>query len=150
MLTVHELRRQREAKARVNHETYKQLLGQVQGRIRARADNKFQDLMWQVPLMVPGRPLFAVSHAARYVSEKLRRGGFDVTVVAPQPDVAILCISWSVKKERDDKRGDNNNAPPAPPPPPPPPPSSRPAPLRHSMEEASRSLEKLKARLHMR
>ncbi len=143
MLTVHELRRQREARASVNHETYKQLLGQVQGRIRARADNKQQDLVWQVPPLVPGRPLYTVSHAARYVSEKLRRGGFEVAVLAPQADVCVLCISWATPRGEKPAR-------------PPPPPRTTPAaaepampPLRHTMDEATRTLEKLKARLRI-
>lgn len=142
-LTVAELQTQREARASVNHETYKQLLGQVQDRIRARAQNDFRDFMWQVPPLVPGRPLYTVSHAARYVSEKLRRGGFEVTVAAPGQDVHVLYITWT-------------RAPPprAPPPRRAPPREPRDAPTRRdtlpaSMAEATHRLERLKARLHL-
>lgn len=136
MLTVAELHRQRQAKAQVNHETYKLLWRQAQDRIRARADNKFTDLAWQVPPLVPGRPVYTVSHAARYVSEKLRRGGFAVTVAAPQPDVHVLYIDWKTPptptrtskqmRESSPPRGDTRR-----------------------LDDATRTLEKLKARLKM-
>lgn len=135
MLTVQELHRQRRARAEVNHETYKQLWRQVQARIRARADNRGTDLLWQVPPLVPGRPVYAVSHAARYVADKLRHGGFSVTVAAPQPDVHVLHIDW--------KR------PPPPPPSAPPRPAARPA-ATTTLDDASHTLERLKARLRTR
>lgn len=84
----------REARGQVNHDTYKLLFGQAQQRVRARAAHGLQDAVFQIPPLVPGRPLFKPSHAARYVSEKLRRGGFHVDVAAPHPDVQILHIGW--------------------------------------------------------
>ena len=142
MLTVAELHRQRQARAQVNHETYKQLWRQAQDRIRARADNKATDLVWQVPPLVPGRPVYAASHAARYVSDKLRRGGFEVTITSPQPDVQVLYIDWKPK--------------PAPRPPPAPAAPRRrttPPPAlktdRTQLDDATRTLDKLKARLSM-
>lgn len=147
-LTVADLQSQREARARVNHETYKQLLAQVQDRIRMRANNDFRDLLWQVPPLVPGRPVFTASHAARYISEKLRRGGFDVTVAAPGDDLFVLYITWQPappprsgagKQRRDhgdarrnDTRGNTR---------------SRELPI--SVAEATHRLEKLKARLKL-
>lgn len=137
MLTVADLHRQRQARAQVNHETYKQLWRQVQDRIRSRADNRATDLVWQVPPLVPGRPLYAPSHAARYVSEKLRHGGFEVTVAAPQPDIHVLYIDWKRRPANPPPRA---RAQPAPEPPD----------LPHAgLEDATRSLEKLKARLRM-
>lgn len=146
MLTVQELHRQREARARVNHETYKQLWRQVQDRIRARADNRATDLVWQVPPLVPGRPVYTVAHAARYVSDKLRHGGFVVTVAAPQPDVHVMHIDWA-------QRPGANAATTRPP-------STRPKAKRSRaqrpqaaeppcIDDASRTLEKLKARLRL-
>lgn len=99
-LTVAELHDMREARAQVNHDTYKQLFGQAQQRVRARAAHGVQDAVFQIPPLVPGRPLFKPSHAARYVSEKLRRGGFRVEVAAPHPDVQILHIAWSTAPSR--------------------------------------------------
>lgn len=95
VLTVADLRDMREARAQVNHDTYKQLFGQAQQRVRARAAHGLQDAAFQIPPLVPGRPLFKPSHAARYVADKLRRGGFRVEVAAPHPDVQILHIAWS-------------------------------------------------------
>ncbi len=145
-LTVHDLHAMRHARASVNHETYKMMLRQLYDRVRARAANKFTDLVFQVPPLVPGRPLYTVSHASRYLSEKMRRGGFDVSVDAPHPDVHTLYVSWA--------RGLRK-----PPPPPPPRKHAQPAGAHHqpagiaslpaSMAEASRSLDRLKAQLKL-
>lgn len=135
MLTVEDLQTQRQARATVNHETYKQLWKQVQGTIRTRATNNFKDLMWQIPPLVPGRPVFNAAHAARYVSEKLRLGGFVVSVASPAPDVQMLYITW--------------------PPRPTPPPQKQKhhhttTPARTTTSEFdSRSLDKLKAKLRI-
>lgn len=139
MLTVADLQRQRQARSAVNHETYRQLWAQLQDRLRARADNNFTDLTWQVPPLVPGRPVYKPSHAARYLRDKLRLGGFDVTPFAAD-DVHVLYVSWKAV-------------------PPPPPPKKK---KRHAagasgsgsggrvtMDEAARRLEKLKARLRL-
>lgn len=155
MLTVKELQKQREAKARVNHETYKMLLRQVQDRLRLRADNRCADLLWQVPPLVPGRPVYKVSHAARYITDKLRRGGFDVAPAAPAPDVHVLYISWAATQPRPrpaparapdrarDPPRDPSRAPPGAPP-------RAPEPALHaSMDEATRTMERLKAKLGM-
>ena len=47
--------------------------------------------IYNVPEFVPGRPTFDHSHAVRYVTEKLRRGGFDVL----PDDNGVLAIDWS-------------------------------------------------------
>lgn len=139
MLTVRELQEQRHAKARVNHDTYKLLLRQVQDRLRARAENKCTDMVWSVPPFVPGRPVYTTRHAARYVSEKLRRGGFDVSVASSE-DVHILYVTWSFRPDTAATRMAR--------------PQSSPRDTRHTpnppqqaMHDATRSLEKLKARL---
>jgi hypothetical protein len=154
LLTVDELQTQRQARARVNHETYKGLLAQAQGRIRARALNDCKDLLWQVPPLVPGRPLYKTSHAARYVADKLRLGGFSVEVASSR-DVHVLYVSWNApvatraaahaasrrRREEGTERVARGG-------------SSRPAdtgrtiPNDHvSVEEASRRLDRLKATL---
>lgn len=135
MLTVRELQDQRLAVAAVNHETYKGLLHQVQNRLRTRAENKCTDLAWQVPPLVPGRPVYTVSHAARYISDKLRHGGFRVDNLGIAADVHVLHISW-------DSSGGGSKQPV----------SREPTPAAAavpSVADASRSLEKLKARLRL-
>ena len=77
-LTVRELRAARQRKSSVNHETYKQLWTLAQQRIRARDEAGLRHLVFEIPPLVPGRPVFKPSHAARYVAAKLRRGGFRV------------------------------------------------------------------------
>lgn len=145
-LTVRELADMRHRRANVNHETYKMMLRQLYDRVRARAANKFTDLSFQVPLLVPGRPLYTVSHASRYLAEKMRRGGFDVAVDAPHPDVHTLHVSWA--------RGVRRAKPPTRPPPPPRAEERRSAAagiasLPATMAEASRSLDRLKAQLRL-
>ncbi len=139
-LTVGELHKRREDRAKVNHETYRQLWGQVQERVRLRAANGFTDLLWQVPPLVLGRPVYKVSHAARYVCDKLRLGGFEVTTSAPSDDVRLIYASWKLPPPpAKTVRGPAPSAlrPPEPPP-------RRAAPVDHAG-----ALERLKARLKL-
>lgn len=133
MLTAADLQRQRAARSSVNHETYRQLWSQLQDRLRSRADNNFTDLTWQIPPFVPGRPLYKPSHAARYLRDKLRIGGFEVSPFSAD-DVHVLYVSWKSA--------------PRPPPPKKKKTSAVPA-ARVSVDEATRRLEKLKARLRL-
>lgn len=86
---VHAIQLQR---ARVNHETYKGLFEACCSRIRRRAllPKAPQHVHYAVPPFVWGRPPFKHSHALRYVSEKLRRNGFDVAESSP----GVLLVQW--------------------------------------------------------
>ena len=66
-------------KANVNHQTYKGILGQVQRKIKAYATMRKTSLTIKIPEHVPGRPIYRVNRAARYVTEKLVILGFDAT-----------------------------------------------------------------------
>jgi hypothetical protein len=91
MLTVGDVQAVRLDRARTNHETYKIVLQRVYDRIRHRTSLNGTDLTYAVPPFVPGRPVYDPSHAARYVTEKLRRGGFAVTA-----DGSSLVVDWSL------------------------------------------------------
>ena len=107
MLTVDEVRKIRLDKARVNHETYKGILAQVYTRIRQVATMHGVSLVARVPHLVPGRPVFNPAHAERYVTEKLRLGGFDVSPLGG----GLLAVQWTVKdrKDRQDRRKDRKD-----------------------------------------
>lgn len=91
-LTVAELAGVREQRAGVNHETYRMLWDQVQETVRARNSVGAREFTWHVPPLVPGRPLYDPSHAARYVRDKLRRGGFGVAPAGP----SSMLVSWDL------------------------------------------------------
>lgn len=79
-------------RAQINHETYKGLFDACCSRIRRRAllPKAPQHIHYAVPPFVWGRPPFKHSHALRYVSEKLRRNGFDVS----EPSPGVLLVQW--------------------------------------------------------
>lgn len=87
---IHEMRLRR---AETNHQTYKNIFHACCDRIRRRASlpSPPRSMVFQVPLIVWGRPPYKHPHATRYVSEKLRRNGFDVT---EQPG-GELHVSWT-------------------------------------------------------
>ena len=93
LLTVGDVQAVRLDRARTNHETYKIVLQRVYDRIRHRTSLNGTDLTYAVPPFVPGRPVYDPSHAARYVTEKLRRGGF---VVTTDDAGSSLVIDWSL------------------------------------------------------
>lgn len=92
LLTVGDVQRIRIERGRVNHETYKQLYSSVNDRIQRRAQVNSTNLTYRIPPFVPGRPVFTPSHAARYISDKLRRGGFGVAVL---DDGVTLYVDWA-------------------------------------------------------
>lgn len=92
MLTVGDVQAVRLERARTNHETYKLVLQRVYDRIRHRTSLNATDLTYAIPPFVPGRPVYDQSHAARYVTEKLQRGGFRVTGEDPH----ALTVDWSL------------------------------------------------------
>lgn len=96
MLTVGDVQAVRLDRARTNHETYKLVLQRVYDRIRHRTSLNGTDLTYAIPPFVPGRPVYDPSHAARYVTEKLQRGGFRVAA----DEAGSLVIDWSLPATR--------------------------------------------------
>lgn len=92
-MRIEELHKIRLKRARVNHETYKQLFKACCDRIRRRVDMPLApySMYYQVPPFVWGRPPYKHSHALRYVSEKLMRNGYEVSEASP----GTLWVGWS-------------------------------------------------------
>lgn len=78
-------------KSRVNHETYKEIYARVNERIKTHGTMGERELVVKIPVYIPGRPVYDVTHAARYVIEKLKLAGFDAREYTP-PDVVY--VSW--------------------------------------------------------
>lgn len=94
MVTAADMHRLREDRSKVNHETYKMIYSQVTRRIEMHGRMGKTELTAKIPHYVPGRPIYDVSHAARYVREKLRIAGFQV---APHTDASgdfFVSASW--------------------------------------------------------
>jgi hypothetical protein len=94
MVTAADMRRLREDKSKVNHETYKTIYRQVTRRIEMHGQMGELDLTAKVPHYVPGRPIYDVSHATRYVTEKLRIAGFEATSYGDATGDFFVRISW--------------------------------------------------------
>lgn len=96
-------------RARVNHETYKQLFQGCCDRIRRRATipGAPRCMHYTVPPFVWGRPPYTHAHAERYVSEKLARNGFRVTHAAP----GVLLVDWSLRPPKPPKQAPPKQAP---------------------------------------
>lgn len=91
MLTVAHLAQPHIERSKRNHETYRGIYATCVENIKRKHGAGCTETVWEVPAFVPGRPLFAHSHAVRYVSDKLRFGGFQVDPVAE----ATLKIDWA-------------------------------------------------------
>lgn len=92
LLTVSSLHEKRFEKARVNRETYRGILHGVYNRIQRRG-TPWGSFGVLVPAFVLGRPFYELSHACRYVTQKLRAGGFEVAEVDGSP--GRLTVSWA-------------------------------------------------------
>jgi hypothetical protein len=95
MLTVHELQQRIIQRRSQNHETYKHLYDIVHRRIKRSfgTDASVTRLKYTVPAFKVDRPRYEPHRAARYIRDKLRRGGFGVEI---DRDGVTLNIDWSV------------------------------------------------------
>ena len=93
MVTADDARTLRSNKGVINHETYKIIYERVQHRIQYAAKKGYTQTDFTIPPIVPGRPMYELSHAVRYTRDKLRYNGFEVTEV----DTDVLQIDWKPK-----------------------------------------------------
>ena len=103
MLRVEDLHHSRRQRASVNHESYKQLLHKLYARIRHRASLDFTEVAYTIPPIIPGRPIYSQAHAARYMTEKLEKGGFAVRLTASDGGgmaTDVLHVSWPAAKAK--------------------------------------------------
>lgn len=114
-------------KSRVNHETYREIYARINERIKMHGSMGAREMIVKVPPYIPGRPVYNVTHAARYVIEKLKLAGFEARVNEP-PD--SVYVSWK------------NPPPPKKKPPPPPPPPAPP-----TITDTARRLDLLRMKL---
>lgn len=103
MLTVSDLSQPNIQRAQKNHETYKLLYLKCAEHIKRKHSVGCRTTIYDIPEFVVGRPTFTHSHAIRYVSDKLRRGGFDVH----KDEHGVLTIDWTRGVRRALRRSDD-------------------------------------------
>lgn len=91
MFSVQHLAKPAIATASLNHETYKHIWRQCVEHIKLRHSAGCGETLWMIPQHVLGRPPYTYLHAIRYVSDKLRAGGFGVSVLAG----GVIHIKWA-------------------------------------------------------
>lgn len=100
MVTLKDVSRVRLEKAQRNHEAYKAMWEQCSKAILARVkrDERSDGFKYIVSPFFPGHPLLDVRRAARYVTDKLTRNGFQVEPLDSPPFV-VLFVSWGNNHE---------------------------------------------------
>lgn len=81
MITVDQLARVDVEKSKHNHETYKMLYQKCANHVKLKHEAGCTDACWVVPVFVMGRSVYDVTHAVRYIRDKLKVGKFEVDVV---------------------------------------------------------------------
>ena len=110
MVTADEARRIRVRKGSVNHETYKGIYEKISNRITAAAQRGETSVDYRIPPIIPGRPIYDVTHAIRYNADKLRLAGFTV-----DPVDDLLKIDWKPKPKPKPRQTPQSPARPKPP-----------------------------------
>ena len=90
MVTADEARRIRLKKGAVNHETYKEIYGKITNRIKLAAARGESNLEFTIPPLIPGRPMYEMSHAMRYNRDKLIHNGYRVDTFSDD----TLRVDW--------------------------------------------------------
>lgn len=70
-------------------------------KIQDMSTHNFTSCTWVVPPFYPGRPLYDVFHALRYIRDKLRHGGFHVKT---DPANNELSIDWDTTRRPAQKK----------------------------------------------
>ena len=101
MISVDEISRMTEKKNRLKKETYVKLYEQASRKIRRTVDFGGKYVIFQVPSILLGYPVYDMTKATAYIKRQLIRGGFEVAIV----DEYQLHITWKVTKvaTRDEK-----------------------------------------------
>lgn len=98
MLSLNDIAVMRQKRSSINHASYKMILEQCMAVMREAAP--FVDSVdYQLPPLVPGRPLFDVEHAMRYLIDKLEFHGYRVR----RKGDAVLHINWRHAKTQHHK-----------------------------------------------
>lgn len=96
MLSLAEIATMRNARADVNHETYKLILEQCMHTIRPHVLYS-NSVDYTLPPWIPGRPLYDLDHAIRYLTDKLSYHGYTVT----RKGTHTIKVGWKgVQKRR--------------------------------------------------
>jgi len=96
--TVDDVKKIVTEKSQTNRETYRELLGLCERKIRHTIsfDKRAKGVTFVLPPFIIGKPVYNKDHAVRYIVEKLIRGGFQAT--ARNENHSIL-IEWKKKKK---------------------------------------------------
>ena len=79
-----------EAKAKANHETYKEILQMCYKQIQTKSTLCKNSVFFIMPPIVVGKPTYNMEHAGNYIMAKLEKGGFKVS---RQSNVCLF-IQW--------------------------------------------------------
>ena len=90
LLTVKDIRKTREAKAKANHEIYKEILQMCYKQIQTKSTLSKNSVFFIMPPIVVGKPTYNMEHAGNYIMAKLEKGGFKVS---RQSNVCLF-IQW--------------------------------------------------------
>ena len=96
--TVDEVQKIISEKSKTNRETYKEILGLCERKIRhtIEFDKRAKDVTFVLPPFIIGKPVYNKDHAVRYIVDKLVRGGFKAT---PKDENHSIFIEWKKKKK---------------------------------------------------
>jgi hypothetical protein len=95
LLTARDLAKPVVERSTQNRETYRLIYKSISDHIRRKHESGGTETVVDIPEFVLGRPTFKHSHAARYVTEKLQRGGLRV-----QGTGGILHVEWGTSIQK--------------------------------------------------
>lgn len=90
ILTVSDIKKQRQEKARRNHETYKEILKVCCKKIQSKSDANGKSIEFSIPPFVVNKPMFNINHACNYICLKLGKAGYKISRISD----ALIFIEW--------------------------------------------------------
>ena len=95
ILSIKELDKETKVKKTVKNDAYNEVLKECYAKVKTRNKLGYKSIMYKVPSILFGYPLYDVNDLATFIIRKLQKGGFTVYIVQ-----GSLLISWEKQKQQ--------------------------------------------------
>ena len=95
ILSTKELDKETKVKKTVKNDAYNEVLKECYAKVKTRNKLGYKSIMYKVPSILFGYPLYDVNDLATFIIRKLQKGGFTVYIVQ-----GSLLISWEKQRQQ--------------------------------------------------
>lgn len=95
ILSTKDLDKETKVKKTVKNDAYNEVLKECYTKVKTRNKLGYKSIMYKVPSILFGYPLYDINDLATFIIRKLQKGGFTIYIVQ-----GSLLISWEKQKQQ--------------------------------------------------